>query len=59
MRKTPVPYDYLIIVRKILSEKPEVFINDTRRSKIQNNRDNGEKRDTVLAKAEGLRALQR
>ena len=26
MRKTTIPYHYLIIVRKILSEKPEVFI---------------------------------
>jgi len=36
MRKTPVPYDHLIIVRKV----------------------HGEKRDTVLARAEGLRVLQ-
>ena len=26
MRKTTIPYDYLIIVRKILSDKPEIFI---------------------------------
>jgi hypothetical protein len=26
MRKTSIPYDYLIIVRKVFSENPEVFI---------------------------------
>ncbi len=26
MRKTRVPYDYLIVVRKVLSDRPEVFI---------------------------------
>ena len=26
MRKTTIPYDYLIIVRKVLSDRPEIFI---------------------------------
>jgi len=59
MRKTPVPYDYLIIVRKVLSEKPEIFIITQEEAKSRITETTGRRGGkTILARAERLRALQ-